>query len=205
MQSFYTTRLSSPIRRPIQWFFLLSLLLCTTTLYASQEQAPTTENTVSIPLAALDVNQATATVSVLQEPQSATNKLLDACQDNLPDEFVVEGHDLSEQIKKLCKMAKGFTRRYLDTPTHTLESKAYLMTIPLKHPEQDIHALTWKSATLDDALAFMTLLQSGNLQALKAYTRIPWGKETTQPCRECPITELVFNMAGMKAEGEFKE
>jgi len=52
----------------------------------------------------------------------------------------------------------------------------------------------------------LSLLQGGNLKAIKVYTTIPWGSEPTTTCTECPIKELVFSAKGIKEQlHEFKK
>lgn len=153
---------------------------------------------MTIPLSILDVEQATATISVLEEPHSSFNRILEACQSKLPEEFRIEGKDLSEEMRKLCNMAERFTKRYVPPPTQRFEPKGYVITVPLKSSFQGIAALLWNTKNLDDAITFVNLLQSGNLKAVKVYSTIPWAIDPAKTCTECPIKELVFSASGMK-------
>ena len=58
--------------------------------------------------------------------------------------------------------------------------------------------MLWTTNSLDDAIAFVSLLQGGNLKAVKVYATIPWGSDPTATCTECPIKELVFSAKGIK-------
>ena len=134
------------------------------------------------------------------------HSLLEACQSELPEDLNVEGKDMSEEVRKLCKMAEGFTKRYLPPPTQHIEPKAYVITVPLQSPYQKITALIWNAQSLDDAIGFVSLLQSGNLKAVKVYAIMPWAEDPTTTCTECPIKELVFSAAGIKDQlSQWKE
>ena len=180
-------------------FFLVTFLLPIFS-NAGQSDARSKETIVTIPLSILDVEQATATISVMEEPHSSFDSLLEACQSELPEEFNVEGKDISEELKRFCKMAEGFTKRYLPPPTQNIEPKAYVITVPLQSPFHDITALIWNTKNLDDAIAFVSLLQSGNLKAVKVYATLPWAEDPRTTCTECPIKELVFSAAGIKEQ-----
>ena len=184
----------------IGFSILLSLILSPSFIHATQSTSPTEGKVVSIPLSNLDVEQATATVSVLDDRQSSFQTLIDTCQSKLPDEFEIEGEDLSEEIKKLCQMAEGFSKRYLPPPTQRFEPKGYVISVPLKSPFQGIEALVWNTKNLDEAIAFVNLLQSGNLKAVKVYSTIPWAIDPATSCSECPIKELVFSATGLKEQ-----
>jgi|GEM_PF-2309990 len=159
-------------------------------------------NLVVLPISALDVDQATAAISVLQEPQSPLMNLLQTCQGSLPDHVVVDGQNLSEEVKKLCRMAEGFTRKNMDHPQQNFQSKGYRITVPLKRSHEQMQAVVWNTQNLDDAIAFVNLLQSGKLKGVKAYATIPWGKHSSKACTECPITELMFQVGSLKEQLE---
>jgi len=157
---------------------------------------------VMLPISALDVDQATAAISVLQEPQSPLMNLLQTCQGSLPDHVVVDGQNLSEEVKELCQMAEGFTRKNMDHPQQNFQSKGYRITVPLKRSHEQMQAVVWNTQNLDDAIAFVNLLQSGKLKGVKAYAASPWGKNSSKACTECPITELMFQVGSLKEQLE---
>lgn len=66
---------------------------------------------VSIPLSRLDVDQATATVSVLREPGSPLHTLLGWCELGVPTDFQLEGQNYSEEIKSMCKIVQGVAEK----------------------------------------------------------------------------------------------
>jgi hypothetical protein len=153
---------------------------------------------VTIPLSIVDVDEATATISVLEEPLSSFNAFLKNCQSSLPEDFQKEDKDFSDDLKKFCEITEQFAKRYLPPPTQHLEPKGYVITVPLKSPYQRIEALLWTTKSLDDAISFVSLLQGGHLKAIKVYTTIPWEFDPTRTCTECPIKELVFSAKGIK-------
>lgn len=196
--------LSSDFRRLRRGVFLIMSFFATCligipgTLALGQALPESEDGTILLPLETLDVDQATATVSVLQEPDSPLQTLLETCQTSLPDQVIIEGKDMSEEAKAFCRTVQRFMRRHSTPPAHTLESKGYVISVPLKSPYQGIHSLSWYTLNLDDAIAFVSLLQSGNLRAVKVYTTVPWSSTPTVPCSACPIKELVFSITGMK-------
>ncbi len=155
---------------------------------------------VTIPLSIVDVDEATATISVMDEPLSSFNTFLKHCQSGLPDDFLQEDKDYSGDLKKFCEFTEQITKQYLPPPTQHLRPKGYVITVPLKSPYQGIEALLWTTNNLDDAIAFVSLLQGQNLKAMKVYATIPWGSEPTTTCTECPIKELVFSAKGIKEQ-----
>ena len=205
MQRVFLTHYSTPFLIGLALF--LGPILLPLLSNAGQSDTQPKGKIVTIPLSVLDVEQATATISVMEEPYSSFNNLWEACQSNLPEDLEVEGEeDISEEVRRLCKMAEGFTKRYLPPPTHNIEPKAYVITVPLQSPFQKITALIWNARNLDDAIAFVSLLQSGNLKAVKVYAIMPWAEDPTTTCTECPIKELVFSAAGIKDQlSQWKE
>ena len=106
----------------------------------------------------------------------------------IPKDFAKEDKDFAEDVGKFCEMTKFFAQRYSPQPNQHLEPKEYLITVPLKSPYQDIQALLWSTTSLDDAIDFITLLQGGNLKALKVYPqRFPGGQG---PPRGAPHAQL---------------
>ena len=204
MQRIFLAHYSLPLLLGLALF--LSPMLLPLLSNAGQSDAQSNENIVTIPLSILDVEQATATISVMEEPHSSIHGLLEACQSKLPEDLNVEGKDISEEVRKLCKMAEGFTKRYMPPPTQRIEPKAYVITVPLQSPFHDITALIWNTKNLDDAIAFVSLLQSGNLKAAKVYATLPWAEDPRTTCTECPIKELVFSATGIKEQlSQWKE
>ena len=196
MQRVFLTQFSKHLL--IGLAFSFGTLLLPVFSNAGPSDAQSKDTIVTIPLSILDVEQATATISVMEEPHSSFNSLLEACQSKLPEDMKVEGKDISEEVRRLCKMAEGFTKRYLPPPTQHIEPKAYVITVPLQSPFHDITALIWNTKNLDDAISFVSLLQSGNLKAVKVYAIIPWAEDPRTTCTECPIKELVFSATGIK-------
>ena len=112
----------SGLTRSLSQIIPLVLTLAFAVSVAAQSHSESKGKIISIPLSKLDVSQATATVSVLEEPQSPFNILLDACQSKLPEEFRIEGEDLSEEARKLCQMMESWKKRYLPPPGHRCET-----------------------------------------------------------------------------------
>jgi len=164
----------------------------------AQSESNPKGNIVTIPLTIIDVDEATATISVMDEPFSSFNTFLKHCPSGLPEDFTNGDKDFSEDLKKFCELTEQLTRHYLPPPTQHLEPKGYVITVPLKPPYNGIEALLWTTNSLDDAIAFVSLLQGGNLKAVKVYATIPWGSDPNTPCTECPIKELVFSAKGIK-------
>lgn len=151
-------------------------------------------STVTIPLSALDIGEAVATVSVLQDPARSANSLLGFCESKILRGIEIEGEDLQGLIQKLCGAMKQFSRE-VSPPTQGLSSKSYLIAVPLSQPEHQIQSVTWTAQSLDDAVAFIDLLKSGQLKAMKVLTNVPWASNS---CTECPISDLVFRIEAIK-------
>ena len=172
---------------------------------AAQSEVNQKGNIVTIPLSIVAVDEATATISVMEEPLSSLNIFLKHCQISLPDNLQEEGKDFSNDMKGICQLAEKLAKQYMPPPTHHLEPKGYVITVPLKSPFQKIESLYWTTKSLDDAISFVSLLQGGSLKAIKVYTAIPWGSDPTMTCTECPIKELVFPAKALKDQlGELK-
>ena len=153
--------------------------------------------TVAIPLSALNIDDAVATVSVLQDPAGSAGSLLGFCESKVLQGIEIEGEDIQGLIKKLCGAMKQFSRE-VAPPTQGFSANSYLITVPLHHPQQHIHGVTWTAKSLDDAIAFIDLLKSGQLQAMKVLTNVPWAPGSSEHCRDCPISDLVFRIEAMK-------
>jgi len=160
-------------------------------------------STVSIPLSSLDIEEAVATVSVLQDPAGSANTLLGFCESKVLRGVEMEGEDLQGLIKKLCGAMKQLSREVSPPPTQGLSANHYLITVPLTQSEQKIHGVTWTANSLDEAIAFVELLKSGQLKAMKVLTHVPWGSQASRPCSECPISDLVFRVEAIKDKGRF--
>lgn len=160
--------------------------------------------TVSIPLSALNIEEAVATVSVLQDPAASANSLLGFCESKMLQGIEVEGEDIQGLIKKLCGAMKQFSRE-VAPPTQGLSANTYLITVPLKQPQQYIRSVTWTAKSLDDAIAFIDLLKSGQLKGMKVLTSVPWAPGSSQPCTECPISDLIFRIEAMKDKRQLFE
>ena len=177
----------------------LSLLLCLglpVVLWAAKT-VKATPQLVSIPLASLDVQEAVATVSVLEDPPSSVDSLLGVCKSEFVGKLQVEGEDLQGVIKKLCGMMEGLVKK-LEPPPHEVAPNLFLIHVPLKQPHQAIRSVTWKAKSLDDAITFVELLKDGRLEAVKVFSTIPWSDNPSQPCSECPVKDLVFRLEAMK-------
>ena len=159
---------------------------------------------VSIPLDSLDVSEAVATVSVLKDPQSSVDSLLDVCDSDFVGKLHVEGQDIQGAIKKLCGMVEGIVQK-LEPPPQEVAPNQFLIHVPLKQPYQFIRAVTWKAKSLDDAMTFIELLKDGRLKAVKVFSSIPWSENPTQPCSECPVKDLVFRLDAMKEKRHLLE
>jgi len=161
------------------------------------EAAKAKPQLVSIPLASLDVQEAVATVSVLEDPQSSVDSLLGVCDSEFVGKLQVEGEDLQGVIKKLCGMMEGLAKK-LEPPPHEVAPNLFFIHVPLKQPHQAIRSVTWKAKSLDDAITFIELLKDGRLKAVKVFFTIPWSDNPSQPCSECPVKDLVFRLEAMK-------
>ena len=167
---------------------------------ASPSVSTLKENVVTIPLSIVNVDEATATISVMEEPSSSFQTFLKHCQGGWPQEFPNEGQDFSDDLKKFCELTEQITKHYLPPPAQHLDPKGYVITVPLRSPYNEIEALLWTTTSLDDAIAFVSLLQGGHLKAMKVYATIPWASDPTRTCTECPIKELVFSAKGIKEQ-----
>ncbi|MDA0737511.1 MAG: hypothetical protein O2999_02760 [Nitrospirae bacterium] len=152
---------------------------------------------VSIPLASLDVQEAVATVSVLEDPQSSVDSLLGVCESEFVGKLHIEGEDIQGAIKKLCGMMEGLAKT-LEPPPQEVAPNVFMINVPLKQPHQAIRSVTWKAKSLNDAITFIELLKDGRLKAVKVFSTIPWSDNPTQPCSECPVKDLVFRLEAMK-------
>ena len=185
----------------LHWIVSAVFLLPTLST-AAPSHSMSGETIVTVPLSRVDVDQATATVSVLEDPLSDLNSFLKNCQSSLSEELGKETKDFSDDLRQFCQLTEKLAKRYWPPPTQHLEPKGYVITVPLKSPLQEIEALLWSTQSLDDAISFVSLLQGGNLKAIKVYTTVPWGPDPGTPCTECPIKELVFSAMGMKEQLE---
>lgn len=186
----------------LRLFLLLAIGLFPAVAKTAQSESEPKAKIVTIPLSIVAVDEATATISVLEEPLSSFSSFLKNCQSSLPEDLEMEGKDFSEDVKKFCELTERYARRYLPPPTQYLEPKGYVISVPLKSSFQAIEALLWTTKSLDDAISFVSLLQGGNLKAVKVYSTIPWGIDPGAPCKECPIKELVFSASGIKEQLE---
>ena len=152
---------------------------------------------VSIPLTSLDIQEAVATVSVLEDPDSPVDSLMGICDSEFVKKLQVEGEDIQGAIQKLCGMMKGLAKE-ITPPPKGVTSNTYVLSVPLKQPQGHIRAITWKAESLDDALTFVELLKDGHLKAVKVFSSIPWSSNPTQPCAECPVKDLVFRVDAIK-------
>jgi hypothetical protein len=95
-------------------------------------------------------------------------------------------------------MVEGFTKKRRELPAHRIDPKGYVISVPLKEPREGIQAVVWNTATLDEAITFVDLLQGGKLKAVTVYSFIPWAAKEARDCVECPIKELVFHASSLK-------
>jgi hypothetical protein len=156
-----------------------------------------TPQLVAIPLTALDISEAVATVSVLEDPDSSVASLMGICDSEFVKKLHVEGEDIQGAIQKLCGMMKGLAKE-ITPPPKGVTSNTYVLSVPLKRPQGHIRAITWKAESLDDALTFVELLKDGHLKAVKVFSSIPRSSNPTQPCAECPVKDLVFRVDAIK-------
>lgn len=163
------------------------------------------ESVKMIPLADLDVEQATATVSVLPDEFSSMDTILNLCRSGLPKEYFPDAEDISEGLKKWCGMLEGLAKKHVSPPSHRIQEGAYVISVPLKKPQDGVQAVRWTSKNLDEAIAFVDLLQKGTLKAVTIYTSDPWKSDGRLRCSECPIKDLVFHAAGIRDQLKFLE
>ncbi|MDT7042276.1 hypothetical protein [Candidatus Nitronereus thalassa] len=186
------------------WSASLMLCLAVPMISWAAEGQKETAGLVSIPLESLDVQEAVATVSVLDDPQSSVDSLLGICDSEFVRKLQIEGEDIQETIKKLCGMMEGLAKK-LEPPAHEIAPSQFLIQVPLKRPHQAIRSVTWKAKSLDDAMTFIELLKDGRLKAVKVFSAIPWSDNPTQPCSECPVKDLVFRLEAMKDQRHLLE
>jgi len=163
-------------------------------------EAKKPEELIVVPVASLDVNEATATVSVLPDNPSPISTIFDWCQAGFPEDTDSEIQEISEELKKWCRMAEGFTKKYVPPPAQHFQAQGYVITVPVKHATRGVEAVLWNTKTLDDAIVFVDLLQSGKLKAVNVYASVPWQSQTEGPCSHCPIKELVFHASGIREQ-----
>ena len=70
---------------------------------AAQSEPKPKAKIVTIPLSILDVDEATATISVMDEPLSSFNTFLKHCQSSLPEDFLKEDKDFSDDLKEILR------------------------------------------------------------------------------------------------------
>lgn len=189
-------RLFMPAKVLIGAVFLVAGMMALSVLVATagEEQKP---QLIAIPLTALDIPEAVATVSVLEDPDSPVASLMGICDSEFVKKLQVEGEDIQGAIQKLCGMMKGLAKEITPSPKG-VTSNSYFLSVPLKQPQGHIRAITWKAESLDDALTFVELLKNGHLKAVKVFSSIPWSSNPTKPCAECPVKELVFRVDALK-------
>ena len=197
-----TDRLLNLLRRDVGISVVIGCLslfmgLCPPVLSWAAKETKEKAQLVSIPLASLDVQEAVATVSVLEDPQSSLDSLLGVCGSDFVGKLQVEGEDIQGVIKKLCGMVGGLVQQ-LEPPPHDVAPNVFLIHVPLKQPHQAIGAITWKAKSLDDAITFVDLLKDGRLKGVKVFSTIPWSDHPTQPCSQCPVKDLIFRLDAMK-------
>lgn len=153
------------------------------------------ETTVSIPVANLDIEHATATISVFRDSPSPLNSLLRACQDNLPEFLSIEDREIVKELQAFCGKAERWTKKHFAPPVHELDTKGYIIRVPLKTPHQHIQAITWHAKDLDDAMTFVKMLRHGAVHSVTVFAVRPWDEDSSEPCTECPIKELVLHLS----------
>lgn len=177
------------------------VILCAALVIGATAPAPGGADTtppavVTVPLSALAIDDTTVTVAVLQDPMEPVHMMLELCESGLPVGDEEENRDLMENLERLCRAIDRVTRG-LEDPRHALEAGDYVVTIPLREPRGALRAVVWKAATLDDAVAFVELLQGGKLRAVTVYSRYPRSGSSAPVCSDCPIKDLVFSAAGL--------
>lgn len=192
-------------RVSIPYFFLIITwaLLGPVFTFAKEQTRATTGDPpafASIPASNLDVDRATATISVSQESSSPIQSLLHACQADLPEIIPIEDPDTLQEVQALCKSAERWTKRHMPPLVHQLAPTNYTINVPLKHPYGHIRAILWRAKNLDEALTFVRMLQRGALHSVTVFTITPGDEDPSQPCSECPVKELVFRLSHIKDE-----
>lgn len=155
----------------------------------------------TLPLSALAVDEATVTVTVLQDPLESVKNILSMCQEGTLGGPGQEGADLGEDMRAFCKTVDQLTRG-VGQPSHAMKPGSYLVTIPLKQPQGSMRSVTWRSVTLDDAITFLDLVQGGKLKAVNVYAFDPWSPNAFSGCTQCPIKDLVFQAKSIKQQQE---
>lgn len=161
----------------------------------------TSETVISVPLPSLVLDEATVTVSVLQDPRP---NFMGLCTPELLRELGFEEEDLAGQVRKICRTAEKLTKN-LEQPTHELNPRRYVVTVPLTEPRGAMRSVLWTSHSLDEAITFLDLLQSKKVKAVNVFATVPWSTEAADTCVECPIKDLVFHAGKIKdSEGLFR-
>ena len=105
-------------------------------------------------------------------------------------------------MKKICTLVKRMLPQSVENPVQDLDPQEYRISVPLNIPRQEMQSVVWVAHSIDQAIAFVHLLQNGALQAVTVYERIPWSASPTKPCSACPIKELIFHARHMKKQLE---
>ena len=161
---------------------------------------------VMIPVSSLASDNATTTVSVLRDSFVPANKLLDFCGPDQVEPPHGEKEETTNQSKVFCQLLEGFVKQ-LDTPRNEFQASDYLVTIPLKQPQDGVEAVTWTSKNLEGAIAFIDVVQGGRLKGVNIYAShgLRMTERDKPPCLACPIKDLIFHAASIKEHKEFLE
>ncbi|RMH37412.1 MAG: hypothetical protein D6690_03330 [Nitrospirae bacterium] len=186
------------------WYFVavIWVLLCPISGFTGEQAGVDASDdrpaVASIPASNLDVDRATARVSVSQETPSAIQTFLRACQTDLPEFIPINDPAAIQELQALCKNAERWMHRHVPPPVHHLAPTSYAIHVPLKTPYRNIQAVLWRAKNLDEALTFVRMLQSGALHSVTVFATVPGNEERSRPCRECPVKELVFRLTHIK-------
>ena len=191
-------------RRRGTWSIAIGCLLAVALVVQGEEVSragrvnpPVTQ--VTVPLSELAVSDATVTVAVAQDPLQPFRAVLGMCKEGAFDGDQQPAEDAAD-LRSICETVDQVVRG-LERPPQELNVGSYLVRIPLLQAREGLRAVTWQTKTLDDAIAFVDLLQNNKLKAVNVSVRDPWATEGSSRCSECPIKELVFDAKGLKEHG----
>ena len=93
-------------------------------------------NVVTVPLSLVNVDDATATISVMDEPLSSFSVFLESCQAGLTEDLGIQDKDISHDMKTFCEMAEKFSKHYLPPPTQHPQTQGICHFRPFKRTLQ---------------------------------------------------------------------
>lgn len=158
----------------------------------------------TIAVSGLALEDATVTVTALEDPLRPVTALLEMCGAVEGDRRDQEDREITEHIRRVCQAIEQLTRA-MEPPTHALKPEGYLVTIPLREPIGHIRAVLWRTSSLDEAIVFLDLLGGHKLRAVTAHRKVPPSSSQAPPCAECPIKDLVFSAASLRDDPRILE